>query len=359
VLSARLRPTRDRGRDSVTPDRILILAAMLVLASCSSGNGDDNESAEQSAAAPSVEQVASAGCDVATPVTTVEEEVTFDSAGTERWYIRHVPPAHDGLTPLPLVVDFHGYLEGAVIHTGHSELGTYGDEQGFVTVTPQGAGAVPRWDTALDSADVEFVGNLLDDVESTLCIDRNRIYVTGLSNGAFMSSALACAYSERIAAAAPVAGIRDIDGCDPQRAVPVIAFHGTDDRFVTYDGSFGEAVRDLPAPDGSGRTLGEGTLDTSAQGPSVPEITGAWAARNDCEAEPSEEAVADDVTLLRYRCPEGSEVLLYRVDGGGHSWPGSAFSQNIANVVGATTTSISANELMWEFFEERPLPADG
>jgi len=64
-------------------------------------------------------------------------------------YIRHVPPAHDGETPIPLVVDFHGYSEGAQIHAQHSALGPFGDQEEFVTVTPQGLGEIPRWDTGL------------------------------------------------------------------------------------------------------------------------------------------------------------------------------------------------------------------
>ncbi|MGH8986697.1 MAG: alpha/beta hydrolase family esterase, partial [Acidimicrobiia bacterium] len=183
---------------------------------------------------------ASAGCDAATPVAPGEERVTTTSGGTERWYHRHVPPAHDGRQPVPVVIDLHGYLEGADVHKVHSDLGTYGDEQGFVTITPHGSGPVVRWDAVVDSADMTFIGDLLDEVEATLCVDERRIFVTGLSNGAFMTSAIACAYADQIAAAAPIAGISDIDGCEPDRAVPVVAFHGTDDGFVAIDGGLGE-----------------------------------------------------------------------------------------------------------------------
>ena len=58
------------------------------------------------------------------------------SGGDDRAYAQHVPPAHDGTTPVPLVVDYHGYSEGGPIHALHSALGPYGDEQGFVTLTP-------------------------------------------------------------------------------------------------------------------------------------------------------------------------------------------------------------------------------
>jgi polyhydroxybutyrate depolymerase len=236
-----------------------------------------------------------------------------------------------------------------------SQLGAYGETQGFITLTPNGQGEVPRWDTTSGSDDLAFIGDLLDEAEQTMCVDTNRIFVTGLSNGAFMTSAIACAYADRIAAAAPIAGIRAIEGCEAADPVPVIAFHGTADTFVTYDGSLGESAAQLPAPDGSGRTLAEvGAVDPSAKGPTVPETTATWAQRNGCQTTSVEEPVASDVVLIRFDCPDGRDTLLYRVDGGGHTWPGSEFSKAIASVVGVTTDSVDANELMWEFFTQHP-----
>lgn len=294
------------------------------------------------------------------------ERVILASGGQERWYLRRLPPAHDASSPVPVVLDLHGYSEGAEVHVVMSDLGTFGDTAGFVTITPQGQGPVPRWDVDLDGADVAFVGDLLDEVEATLCVDTNRVYVTGLSNGAFLTSAVACRYAARVAAVAPVAGVRDIDGCDPDRPVPVVAFHGTDDEFVTFDGSLGEAVADLPAPDGSGRTLGdlqeEGDpgldADAGPPPPTVPEIVAAWADRNGCQGDPASEPVADDVTVERYDCPAGASTELVRIEGGGHSWPGSELSAAVADIVGHTTMSISANEVMWAFFQGHPLTPD-
>jgi polyhydroxybutyrate depolymerase len=323
---------------------------LVALTPAGAGAGD----AEGPAAEPSP------GCGRGAPVAAGEERVTTASEGVERWYHRHVPPAHDGEAPVPLVLDLHGYLEGADAHKVHSDLGAYGDEQGFVTITPQGTGDPVRWDATVDSADMAFIGDLLDEIGATLCIDERRIFVTGLSNGAFMTSAIACAYGDRIAAAAPVAGISDIEGCEPDRAVPVVAFHGTDDGFVAFEGGLGEDAADLPAPDGSGETLEDrGVTPSAGDGPSIPQITAAWADRNGCRPKPRREEIASDVTLVRYRCPDDADVELYRVEGGGHSWPGSEFSRQIESITGPTTFSISANEVMWEFFERHPLPERG
>jgi polyhydroxybutyrate depolymerase len=329
----------------------VVAAAATVLVALPTTTADAGDERE-AAAEPS------RGCESGAPIGPGEERITTTSGGVERWYHRHVPPAHDGDEPVPVVIDLHGYLEGADIHKAHSALGPYGDEQGFVTITPHGTGDPVRWDATVDSADMAFIGDLLDEIEATLCIDERRVFVTGLSNGAFMTSAIACAYGDRVAAAAPVAGIRDVEGCDPARVVPVVAFHGTDDGFVSFDGGLGEDAADLPAPDGSGETLEDrGVTPSAGEGPSVPEITAAWADRNDCKAKPRREELASDVTLVRYRCPDQADVQLYRVEGGGHSWPGSEFSRQIESVTGPTTFSISANQVMWEFFERHPLPA--
>ncbi len=279
------------------------------------------------------------------------------SDGLPRTYLQHVPPVYDGRHPVPVVVDLHGYGEGSAIESQLTGFGAYGDTNGFVTVTPQGRGPNPFWDSSFGSPDVRFVGDLLDHVERTLCIDQRRIYVTGYSNGAFLTSSVACVYANRVAAVAPVAGIEAPSGCKPQRRVPVVAFHGTADQDVAYTGGLGPKGLALPAPDGSGRTLAQtGFFGLNPHGPSVPQILAAWANRNGCSAKPTAQPVASDVTLLRYRCPAGADTELYRVTGGGHAWPGSQFSAAVASITGPTTRSISATAVIWRFFRAHALP---
>jgi polyhydroxybutyrate depolymerase len=137
--------------------------------------------------------------------------------------------------------------------------------------------------------------------------------------------------------------------------MPVLAIHGTADMFVGYDGGLGEGALDLPAPDGSGRTLRDLGAANQPKGPSIPEITAAWAKRDGCGTKPTTTKVTSDVDRLAYPCPKGTEVELLRVAGGGHSWPGSPLGPAIEKVVGRTTTSISANDVMWTFFGKHPL----
>jgi polyhydroxybutyrate depolymerase len=216
----------------------------------------------------------------------------------DRWYLRHEPPAHDGTTRVPLVVDLHGYSEGAERHAQVTGFETYGDDHGFVTITPNGGGDPPQWDLDPDGADVRFVGDVIDDAEQTLCIDPDRIYVTGHSMGAFLTSAVACRLADRVAAFAPVAGVRAVDGpcTDPS---PALIIHATGDGIVLFDGGLSADAATI--------------LGLPADGPSVPALADAWAQRNGCTT------AADG-----YECPPGLDVHLQVIDGGSHEWPRTA-----------------------------------
>ncbi len=358
----------------MSTSRVVRFGSLVIATAIAVGCGGDRDDASSSTtqltassttlAAPTSTTAAapvsanSSGCKSLEPVPAGNSQVDLTSGGDARYYLRHVPAAYVVGTAMPVVVDLHGYQEGASIHTVMSSLGAYGEQQGFITITPQGtSNPVPRWDTDLASPDVAFIGDMLDNVETTLCVDVRRIFVTGLSNGAFMTSSMACAYADRFAAAAPVAGVvSNVKNCKPARAVPLITFHGTDDGFVAFDGGLGKDALELPLPDGKGKIGDNPEALKGLRGPSVPEHVAGWAKRNGCDATATETKIADDVTLVAYSCPSGADVNFYRVEGGGHTWPGSEFSKTIANVVGVTTSSINANELMWKFFSEHSLP---
>jgi polyhydroxybutyrate depolymerase len=335
---------------------IVLGLAIVFLASCGTGSPSASDAGSvRRVTASAVPAAPSTGCDSAeesaVPTT---QTLSLSSDGLSGTYIQDVPAGHVG-HPLPLIVDLHGYAEPAAVQATVSTWNTFADTHGLVAVTPQITRPVQLWDTALGSHDLAWFSSLLTTVESDLCIDRNRVYVDGYSDGAFMASAIACQLADRVAAVAPVAGLQAPARCKPARPVPVIAFHGTADPFVSYQGGLGQKALDLPAPDGSHRTLGQSGSGTSTTGPSIPQQTTTWARRNGCSSQPMDTIVASDVTLVRYHCPPGAEVELYRVTGGGHAWPGSTFTRSISSVVGRTTFSISADDLMWAFFLSHPL----
>jgi polyhydroxybutyrate depolymerase len=363
--------------------RLAAIAVLLglVLAACSSKSNSASPTtaanADKASAGATTTTVAnggpdtparpSEGCGTST-AKTGESTGTIAIDGVERSYYLHVPPGHHGTKPLPLLFDFHGYMEGAAIQRALSKFESYGDAHGFVTVTPQGAGKVPKWifnadataiDTSTKNPDYVFTSRLLDKIEQDLCIDEARVYSTGLSNGGMMSSWLACVMSDRVAAVAPVAGLVAVSPCKPSRAVPMLAIHGTKDPFLPYDGGVGPNVSLLKTDNGKplgAATSGSSQLDMIKT--TIPQRAAAWAKRNGCSAAaPTEKQVTKSVTLMTWHCPTGAEVELYTVEGGGHAWPGSKFSQTIASIVGPTTMEVNADDLIWSFFERHALPA--
>lgn len=280
-------------------------------------------------------------------------------AGEQRSYLLTTPPAHDGRTPLPLVLDFHGLAEGAQIHTHMSNFGALANRDGFVVVFPQGTGTIVRWNAPgapTNNKDLDYVDALLTRLGKDLCIDTSRVYASGLSNGAFMASFVACARANRFAAVAPVAGVTVTASCTPSRPVPVIAFHGTADPILRFNGGLGAipGITPAPKPGTPPTTLPPARIDDAA--PGYPSTVAAWAERNGCDATPTDTKIGRDVVHRVYRCPAGQDVEFYIVLGGGHAWPGSEFSRSIAKAVGRTTFTVDATRLMWQFFRRFQLP---
>lgn len=320
-------------------------------------SAESSETTTDDDPATSAEPVSSrptAACSVDGPAD-VDGELAFTHDGVERWYLLAVAEASE---PGPLLLDLHGYTEGATIHAAHTNLGADGTERGFTVVTPHGESDPVRWAFDPAGADLTYFDALLDDVGSKACFDRSQVVATGLSNGAMMSSILGCQGSGLVRAVAPVAGVRTFDNCPIETPVPMLAFHGTEDTFVTWEGGLGAGAEQLPNPDGEGSVgdaIDEADTEAAAalEARSVPEHVADWARQNGCASAPQEDAVSQTVTLVDYDCPDGADVRLFRIEGGGHTWPGSDFLATPSGeaLVGATTFDISANDEILDFFE--------
>ena len=360
----------------------LLLAAALVAVGCASegsdaasGDATSSDAApagdEATTSAPEVVAAAegevadaapepSAGCGTSTVGSVVDEQQHLDDS--DRWWLLRTPLDHDGETPLPVIVDFHGLSEGAEIHAKMSELGPFADEHGIVLVTPQGTGTPVRWQATLDvdgDADQTFVAAMLDQLEAELCLDLRRVYATGLSNGAMMTSTVACTMADRFAAVAPVAGVTASDACDPARPVPMLAFHGTADPILLFNGGVGDSLNSVLG----GGDVGDIDVtdvelpEPDLRGEGYPAAAQARAELNGCEGEGTDTEVTDTVIRRVWDCPEGADTEFWIIEGGGHTWPGSSFSANLEKVMGPTELDVSANETMWAFFGRFALPA--
>ena len=175
---------------------------------------------------------------------TIKESIVHDDL--VRDYIVHVPSSYDNKVSVPLVLCFHGY-GGTASGISYTNFNDVSDTANFIVVYPQGTllKRKSHWNVGgwtLDSKidDVGFISSLLDSLSDRYNINQSRIYSTGMSNGGYMSFLLACQLSDRIAAIASVTGSmtpQTYNLCNPQRPIPVLQIHGTNDQKVPYKGN--------------------------------------------------------------------------------------------------------------------------
>ncbi|MBI5287996.1 MAG: hypothetical protein HY873_03365, partial [Chloroflexi bacterium] len=261
---------------------------------------------------------------------------TITSGGVERTYVLHVPPLYDGSEQVPLVVVLHGFSLTGSFMSGYTLFGEQGDARNFISVFPNSLGEPSRWNTtkALDQADdLAFLKELLVKLEAELCVDPDRIFVAGYSNGGGMAQRLACDMPDQLAAIGTVAATY----VDCKARVPWVAFHGIADPLVPFEGGQGPPEHGANAFLPARRVLSE------------------WASGLGCDGLGQISRPTSDVELTTYvRCTYGDgEVLLYTIVTGGHTWPG-AYDLPL-ETTGPTSKEIDATETMWEFFAAHPL----
>jgi polyhydroxybutyrate depolymerase len=269
----------------------------------------------------------------------------LNSGGTDRCYHLYVPSGYDPTQPVPLVVSFHGWLSSPnanSIITGWSRLA---EREGFLLAFPQGTSFPQRWNSGSTwhvsaAQDVQFFSDLLDELVALASVDSSRIYVNGFSNGGGMSVHLGCKATDRIAAIGSVAGaVVEMEDCSPTRPLPVMAFHGTADPLVPYEGG--------PEPGWVARN-GASVINAPGFFLGAPDWIAFWAENNGCSAGPLTIPPQGDSLGIRYTdCDEDAEVILYTIEDGGHTWPGGM----PIPFLGKTSRDIDATHELWSFFQ--------
>ena len=265
--------------------------------------------------------------------------------GLYRTYLVNLPLGYSGEEELPLLIAMHGGFGNAYNMQNMSQLSQKADEENFIVVYPEGveggalnaaawnAGWCCGYASNTNIDDVGFISNLIDTLSKNLAVDLNRVYATGMSNGGFMSYRLACELSDKIAAIAPVSASMSMTNCNPTRPVPVISFHSYLDTNVPHDGGQGD---------------GASNHHNSPQ----DSVMNAWGDYNSCQNK--RDTIISDSKYKQIQwsdCDCKSEVNLYITEDGGHSWhggPSLPFGDDPSEY-------ISANDLMWEFFQKYSL----
>ena len=270
-----------------------------------------------------------------------DHKLTHDNV--EREYTVHVPPGYTVGDNLPLVINMHGLSSSKSVQMSYSNFNAVADTANFIVVYPQGLVGTTLWgvtDTQWDAyfgtgtKDLEFLDTLIDQMYYDYAIDLTRVYSTGMSNGGFMSYRLACELSDRIAAIASVAGAMTFQqetNCNIEHPMPILQFAGTADSTVLYNGQplFHSSIPDLMD---FWKNLNNCTLDSTVV--NVPNVF----------AFDSTETSIIDFS----QCDSFSQVQLYKITNGGHTWPGAIPVPSL----GRTSQDFKASPVIWNFFRQ-------
>lgn len=258
----------------------------------------------------------------------------FAVGGTQRSALIHVPSGIQAGQPTPLVLALHGFGSSGPKMQSYSGFSRVADQHGFIIVYPSSSGSFwnsngrPRLPD-----DVAFLGVLIKQLERDLCVDAERVFATGVSNGGGMVALAACELSDQIAAIAPVAG--GYDGqppCHPSHPVSVLEIHGISDPVVPY---FGQSRR---------RTRS-----------GMPPFVDGWVGRDGCFHTPDSRRLATRTSLFSWSgCTSGVNVEHVRITLGRHQWPGATPPDPgpRSTICGACTiwsffSSLGAGPRMW------------
>ncbi len=256
----------------------------------------------------------------------------FDQ-GIYRTYIVHKPADYSPASSYPLVLNLHGLNSNAAGQQNYSQFDNIADTAKCIVVYPNAVNG--SWNVN-GTSDVTFLTNLIDSLKNDFSLN-SCLFVTGMSMGGFMTYKLSCALSTQITAIAVVSGNMSNalqNNCAAASGLPVMHFHGTSDNFVNYNGTFGIAP--------------------------VETTINWWVAKNNCSGTPvitpvNDSNLADSCNAVNYYYGNGtnnSEVSFYKINNGGHTWPGAT----PIPIFGNTNQDMNASVLIWNFFRKYCTP---
>lgn len=272
-----------------------------------------------------------------------DESIHLQVGGLDRTCLVHVPPIYDGKSPLPLVLVIapSGSGKYMVGKTGFNDLG---DKYGFIAAYPDANASNHVWNSLYgkvhggegllsdDADDIAYIRCLVGSLHTTHHVDLRRIYVCGLSAGAYMAYRVADDLSDVVAAAGIVCGAMGIKSVDGQPVSAVIPVPSTPVSVFQISGKLDTNVHF------------EGGQFPKTLCKSTPECVQLFVRANDCL---SNGVVTTDaahgITRTVYSGgKDGTEVQLMVLDKCGHAWPD------------LKKHGISASDELWDFFSKHP-----
>jgi polyhydroxybutyrate depolymerase len=256
----------------------------------------------------------------------------------------YVPQSYNPNTAIPMVLCLHpGGLFNDTMNLNmerYTHFDLVADTANFILVFPNGTDQVyGTWEDNYQYGvdDIGFLLRVKDTVLMHFNINEEEIFMTGFSRGAYMTYTMACTHSELFKAIAPVSGQKMISfNCNPSLKIPLFHIHGNNDNDAVYQGDISQDLE------------------------SVPNVISFWVNHNDCQTNPIVSNLPDldpndfsTVTKFYYTPNSGGEeVIHYRVNNGGHFWPGSFIGHTSEGIQGAKNNDIDASIEIWKFFRK-------
>ena len=273
---------------------------------------------------------------------------TMNIDGLQRTYTVQLPQHYyDSTADIPLVIGLHGTGgSGYQFETDYS-FTQKANAAGFIAVYPDGlqkqggllkirtwnAGSCCDYAMNNNINDVKFISALIDELSGRFYVNRKKVYVAGMSNGAMLAYRLAAELPEKIAAIAAVSGTMVYEkNMSLKGAVPVLHIHSTQDIKVPFTGGIGIGNYNFPP---------------------VMEGMHYWAQRNGCDTIATKQQYGN-FELYTWQNTTGDTLLrCYLTQDGGHAWPGSTAQRKMGDTPSAV---INANDMIWNFFSRFSLP---
>ncbi len=303
--------------------------------------------------------VALASCCTAPRIKMTEQDRVIDvkHGGHTRIAIVHRPVNSEITVRVPLLIALHGgggTAEGMIKLT-RSRFNELADRHGFLVVYPQGLKKSWNDDRADPISyahknnidDIGYLSKLIQIMRRDHNVDSGRVFVTGISNGGFMCFRVARELSGQVKAVAPVCATIPQDSKENHIHAPpvsIVLINGTMDPLVPYDGGHVQVLN-----------RNRGNII------STDETIRIFIGTNACSGVPRIDTLAnidpDDKTMTirnTYVNPKtGQKVVLVRIEGGGHTWPGGWQYLN-RRMIGRTSRDFNAADEIWSFFNSLP-----
>ena len=264
-----------------------------------------------------------------------KDKINID--GKKREYYVSLP--ENTSKPIPLIINFHGFLDRAINQKEFSQMDNYAHQNGVGVVYPEGVKRSWNVGKAIlsNENDIGFVNALIDSVSSKYNIDSDRIYACGFSNGGTFSYELICSLSNKIAAFGSVGGNFSINKkrvCNIDREIPLIHIHGTKDRLQEYN----KSDRDfLSTIESFNFWVKYNQLDKTI----VENIT---------DVHKKDRTTVEKYTF--YKNNSDTKVIHFKVENGGHLWLGSPMGDRFLErlLFGRNNHEINSSKELVDFF---------